>query len=447
MTYSSSGFKPIEFASRANHHHLINDSDIQNLVKKLIIPPAKSLGILKDSAVPFSPVETEITDIFAIDGGYTPSSVKESFPSAELHFFQFGAVHFSLDALKQLETSQHPNPDDMSKLKNIDRIKLVIPTLNTRREDCDNLQESVRLTLHEFFMRERLGESMPLVDTLAWFLFRRYKKTDRQEEDLKYFLSSNPHDEGEGIDLVESDMTSDYTFECPKTGNTIYLTDTFRLHEQIDDISGATGISGYIAGVVEHLIAIHLIRYLIQFQGGLQRSLLIMDRPTGFFGNTSRLMVPMQDLICWLLDKHNIYLVGIEKSGAFVEHARQIKDILPPSSYLVLGNSHIYKYITPPAKDQSRAYAGTSYYGHKIVFKTASGNMYVISMPVKSLQLEPKTKDIPNLLEVLTHIEQLKCDMYENALLPIALANKLVSLAAVPSSKILESFAKSSIGK
>lgn len=292
MAYSSSGFKPIEYASRANHHHLINDPNIKKLLEKLKVPAAADLGSIAQEAYSFTPVETGITDIFAIDGGYTPSSVQDSYPSAGLHFFQFGAVHFSLEALKELESSQHPNPDDMSKLKNIDRIKFAIPTLNTCREDCSSLQESVRLTLYEFFMREKLSENMSLMDSLAWFLFRRYKGADRQPEDIKYYLSSNPYKEGQGLELVESSMAVDYTFICPETGNAIYLTDAFRLHEQIDEVSGATGISGYISGVVEHLIAIHLIRNLIPFQGGLKRALLIMDRPTGFFGNTSRLIVP-----------------------------------------------------------------------------------------------------------------------------------------------------------
>ena len=40
-----------------------------------------------------------------------------------------------------------------------------------------------------------------------------------------------------------------------------------------------------------------------------------------------------------------------------------------------------------------------------------------------------------------TNVEKLRCDMYDNALLPVALVNKLVSLAAHPSSKILQKFA------
>ncbi len=53
--------------------------------------------------------------------------------------------------------------------------------------------------------------------------------------------------------------------------------------------------------------------------------------------------------------------------------------------------------------------------------------------------------DLPNLQIVLTHVEQLHCDMFESALLPVALTNKLVSLLANPSSQILRAFAKSSV--
>jgi hypothetical protein len=36
----------------------------------------------------------------------------------------------------------------------------------------------------------------------------------------------------------------------------------------------------------------------------------------------------------------------------------------------------------------------------------------------------------------------LKCSMYDNALVPVALANRLVSLADMPSSEILSKFAR-----
>jgi len=55
--------------------------------------------------------------------------------------------------------------------------------------------------------------------------------------------------------------------------------------------------------------------------------------------------------------------------------------------------------------------------------------------------------DFKNIDIILNNIEKLKCDMYDDSLVPIALVNKLVSLADHPSSAILEKFARNSIKK
>ena len=45
----------------------------------------------------------------------------------------------------------------------------------------------------------------------------------------------------------------------------------------------------------------------------------------------------------------------------------------------------------------------------------------------------------------MVNIQKLKCDMYDDAIVPIALANKLVSLANHPSQGLMEKFAKEAI--
>lgn len=159
--------------------------------------------------------------------------------------------------------------------------------------------------------------------------------------------------------------------------------------------------------------------------------------------NPSRLPSPA----AWVTvhEHHNLYLAGLEKSGAFVEHAMEIQRVMPLGSILVLSDKYIYRHISPGEEDPKRPYANTSYYGHKVVFRSRAGQMYVVSIPVKGLKKTPKAEDLPNLQAILTHVEQLHCDMYENALLPVALANKLVSLSAHPSSQILKAFAKASV--
>lgn len=446
MSYGSTGRKPAEYASKAAHQYLVNDPGIKEVLATLEMPSATSRESIANTAHTFQPVKTPITDVFAIDGGYSHVDLMSGFPGAMVTFFQFGALHFSLDALSSIEKSRHPNPEDMQRLKNIERIKFVLPTFNTRRKDCASLTDSVRWTLQEFLRNETLGEEASLLDTLAWFIFRKYKAASTPDDGRRYYLSSLPGSgAGHGAELSEADMTADYSFTSTDTRPELLLVDVFRLHEVIVENTGAFGICGYVAGVVEHLILLHIIRSMMRYHDCLNRALLLLDRPTGFFGNTSRLVEPMLDLVNWLFDKENIFMAGLEKSGAFVNHAHLIRDIMRPSSFIILDNDYINKYISPLQENSNRPYASTSYYGHKIIFKTQHNNMYVLSLPVTKLKTAPSTDDIPNLYEILTHIEQLKCDMYENALLPIALANRLVSLSNIPSSKILAKFARSTI--
>lgn len=445
MSYSSKGPKPFERASKSSHHHIINDAVVSEALKGLHLPPKSAGSDLKSQLIQFKPQKTSIAHVVAIDGGYTEVPVRDGYPSATILFFQFGALHFLIEDLKALESTPHVAPEDMQKLKNIERLKLPIASRGARRKDCLNLKDSVRKTLFEFMARERLGEDDSLLDTLAWLIFRRYKAA-RSADDKRWEIGSSPFDVPGAIVINESDMSSDFKFVCTATSNEIYLIDVFRLHERIDEETGASGIAGYIAGVIEHVALLHIIRNLLKKNpGALSEVLFIIDRPTGWFGVTAPMHKLMLEMNAWLFDSHSLFLAGLEKSGAFVEHAAAIQAEMPLGSILLLSDSYIYKYISPGEEDPIRPYAATSYYGHKVIFRSGNGQMYVVSLPVKQLKKTPTIADLPNLMAILTHIEELHCDMFENALLPIALANKLVSLSAHPSSQILKVFAKSTV--
>jgi hypothetical protein len=156
----------------------------------------------------------------------------------------------------------------------------------------------------------------------------------------------------------------------------------------------------------------------------------------------------MRDLTNFLLENHNLYMVGLEKSGTFVEHADEISDRLKPGEILLLDNDYIYRYIIPGKADPQKPYARTSYYGGKLIYKSRDDRVYVVTIPVKDekVVLNPNRSDFPNIDVILLNVENLKCDMYDSALIPVALVNKLVSLANHPSSVILEKFAKVRIG-
>jgi hypothetical protein len=195
------------------------------------------------------------------------------------------------------------------------------------------------------------------------------------------------------------------------------------------------------------LALVHLIRLILnQKPALLGQFLFIKDGPLAFFGQTANLHRPMRELVKYLLEYHALYLAGLEKSGAFVEHADEIKDKLEYGSVLIADNEYIYSYILPGKADPTNPYGRTTYYSNKLVFKTSEGQVYVVSVPTPEVLTAPREADLPNLSAILTNLEKLRCDMYDNALVPVALANKLVSLANHPSSRILQKFAVETIG-
>lgn len=444
MSYSSrSGKRPNEYASKSSHSNIIWDDSVSKFLENCCLPSRSNDVDLNDENL-MSNVNYDLKNpvqiFIAIDGGYTEIAVRKDFPSCTLNFFQFGALIFERKDLENLSDKPFIDPEDIECLKKIERLKFVLPTKNLSYKG-KSLTDSVRNTIYEFFC----GDDEDFIETLKWFLFREYDINNRINS---YNLSTcpNPNCDNKGVELNKQTMLKDYTFRCSECGETIYLTDVFRLHEVIDDEFGAGGILAYVTNILEHIQLIHCIRIIINKlkPALLKQTLFIKDGPLAFFSITANMHKPMRDLCNFLLEHHDLKLVGVEKSGAFVEHAEQIKDKMKTGTILLLNNDYIYRYIIPGKADPENPYARTSYYGGKLIFKSRDDRLYVITVPVadESVVLNPKKENFKNIDLILQNLEYLRCDMYDNSLVPVALANKLISLSAVPSSKILEKFAK-----
>jgi len=445
MGTTSRSHKPNEWAAKVNHTQIINDPFIKKFIEGCDFPKKTSDIEIDDESIFHSldeNIHNPIKHILAVDGGYTTVEVKKNFPSAQIAFFQFGAVSFSIDDLDSLSEKPFIFPEDMNKLHNLDRFKLAIPIKNVISGRQISLTDSIRKAIYDFFMRKR--ESSCFMETLYWLVFEEYTHNPINS----YELGSNPYPDSElnTIELVRSNMKPDYTFDT--NAGKIFLTDIFRLHEAIDEEFGAGGILGYITRLIEQLVLVHFIRTIIRLRASLLNEFLfITDGPLSFSGQTANMNKPMRKLCNYLLDKENLFLVGLEKSGAFVDHAQEIcilreeKRILQKSNYILLDNKYIYKYITQG--DPSKPYARSSYYGGKVIFHSNDGQIFVLTVPVphEKVVMNPQEKDYKNLKGIMVNIQKLRCDMYDDSIIPIALANKLVSLANHPSKVLLEKFA------
>lgn len=435
------GRKPAEYASKAAHAHIIKDPSVESFLHECHMPAtAEDVDIVKHEVCEYSEVANNpIKHVIAIDGGYSEVFVKKDFPSSTVTFFQFGALYFDISDLEKISAAPFIDPEDIAKIKKIQRLKLTIPTKNVMLRDETSLIHSVRKTIFNFFKKE--PDDNKLIETLRWFIFAEYEHAQPD-----WNLASCPSCGKSNIGLKYSDFTKDYLCECPNCKEKIYLTDVFRLHEAIDNEQGAGGILGYVVTLIEQIILVHIIKIILRVKPSLLNEILfIKDGPLAFFGQTARMHEPMRNLVNYLFKNHSLYLAGLEKSGSFVEHADEIARLLKPNTVLLLDNGYIYKYIIPGKADASNAYGRTTYYGNKLIFKTDDGRIYVATLPTKKELLFPKKHDFQNLDVILTNLKKLKCDMYDSALIPVALVNRLVSLSNHPSSVILERFAKASM--
>src|SRR6185503_20447087 len=126
MAYTSKkGKRPQEWASKSAHTHVIKDAAVQAFLGLCDVPKkAVDVNLEDDRAVDFRvPVINPIHHVIAVDGGFTEVPVQIEFPSATICFFQFGALIFSIEDLEELEEQAFIDPDDMAKLKRIQRLK------------------------------------------------------------------------------------------------------------------------------------------------------------------------------------------------------------------------------------------------------------------------------------------------------------------------------------
>jgi hypothetical protein len=446
--YANNGF---ERGSRISHSFIINDEEVKQYLTNCDIPIEAKDVDLNDALIHdiVYPETNTIEFIVAVDGESTTIPVKKSFPSSLITFFQFGSLLIKVSDLDEMEKKPFVSPSDINKLKKIEREKFVLPTKNVALKKGVDFRTTVREAIHDFFKKKHSGTTS-LLETLYWFIFEQYNPSSTKSN---YKLSQCPHCGTKDIYLEKDKISlAHYSWNCThdKCNKEILITDIFRLFEKVDNDAGATGIITYLESIAESFFMIHTIKSLLEIQYGLvDRFLFVKDGPLSFGGETANMHKPMQALLTYLNKSNKISLVGVETSGAFVDHARQIKDILNPGQVFLLNNEHIYTYIQV-GNHKEQQYGSTSYYSGKFIYKSLDERVYVLTLPVENhitYYNQPELKDLKSIQEILMNIDKLRCDIYENALIPVAVANKLISLTNHPSSNILERFAKKSMGR
>jgi len=440
-----------ERLNKTAHSFIINDDKVKEYLENCRIPANVEDVTLDRSLLHKVDYNNDknIDFVITVDGTIDTIPVRKKFPSSLISFFQFGTLLIKRSDLEMMKQKPFVSPTDIKKLKEIEREKLVLPIQNISLKTEEDLKTAARNAIHQFFFEEHTSDDT-LISTLYWFIFEEYSNAPKQS----YNLSKCPNCGTKDIFLNKSSMNkSTYSWGDACTDSNcvdeILLTDVFRLFEKIDNETGASGIISYLRNLIESFLMVHNIRAILSLKRGfINRFLFVKNGPLSFGGETANMHKPMKNFINYLRKEYSINIVGVEKEGAFVDHAKEIKSLIDSGQLFLLNNKHIYSYILNGNPKTSK-YASTSYYSGKMIYRSPDDKLYVLTMPVKNHNLyydRPEISDLPNISEILEVIDFLKCDIYENSLIPLAIVNKLISLSNLRSSKILEKFAKQNIG-
>ena len=388
--------------------------------------------------------------VLAIDGSHLEGHPEKGFPGAEYGYVTIAAVLIDLKLISQLEKEDIIDPKLFRKTETPATQESCFPGCNITLDNDKDAKASLRKAIFEDFQSSKsLKEAETILETYEHLL---KMKIDHFPEAKK------PDCPIEGFE--ENDMEYGYgEYVCPYSGEPLYSTDALRLHELMNP-SGTNGeLFGQIMLTLEKLWFINLLRYFEQknLLSTLRRIAFIIDGPLAVF-STSSWLTKVIETELWRINEvqkpingQDMMIIGIEKSGVFFNHFRDIDtskegipDVFPNQSALLLTDEYIKKNII--FSESTKPYGQDTYFGRKFFYKAASGQRIV---PVitwynkyqKSI-LTAEPEQFSRLTDVMTLLDIIVSNRYPNSLSPLISAHAEAAIPLNIGTRLFEDIAR-----
>jgi hypothetical protein len=230
----------------------------------------------------------------------------------------------------------------------------------------------------------------------------------------------------------------------------LYATDILRGYEEFTDEGENLLTLTRAMNMAERLL---LISYIDGFYReeprNLSQGIFITDGPLAVYGPAAPMKSQFLEYwrqLCLALEERDIappLLVGIEKSGRFVDHAHRIQGHIPNGHVMMLDTPYVNQYVTN--QDLEHYYGKDEFYGRRFIYKTSTGEVLVVTVPrvpggrpYEKPQRDnngdfirgasEKYESYPTLRVTLETLDLMQTRLYPNAVIPVALAHSASSL-------------------
>lgn len=372
--------------------------------------------------------------IIGIDGSTVTKRVQNGFPKAEAALFNAAAILIDIAELSKFGGDYMPRPQQLRDLETVETMGAVLPGPNV--VGINPGEETPKK-----FFRSTIRQEL------------NFRLDPQHESLLETFLALTPEDDKKlncPIEDCDKDIfrpRSNTICACDQA-EPLYPTDSLRTHERFYDNNSSEQAFTAFRMATEHLLLVNILRYFHQNKPlrWFDEVAFIMDGPLAIFGMPAWLKEHIQTDVARI---HNdlvskghagLLLIGIEKSGEFLDHLEELdwdssegpRQRLPNGTTFAPTTKHVFRHIRPNP-DSDKAYGEAVNYGRKLLYKNTAGQHAVVMTPiVNEAGREPNGTDLiafPRLGEALNIVDDLYTHLYRDGFIPLVRAN---AHAAIP---------------
>ncbi|EJS9606138.1 hypothetical protein [Vibrio alginolyticus] len=446
-------------AGKGGHSDIIRNPDVEKFLDDCDTITTPSEEEAKKIVADFMKLELGNewmpTHVVASDASPYSEPINGLFPSTQIGYIKNSLVIIDVenyDGLKPVD-SRYVDPFRVAELhRNGDPISFTLPGSNIRYKGANTVQDGFRRAVFEQLSDIRTSftndKTYNVVGTLLAI------------DDNEVELSKCPSCQAKNSFIFRR---KELELTCPKCNEVVYITDSLRIHEQISEHGENGSAMTRFMNVVEHLIIASFIRMMGKHNPELlSRMAFVIDGPLAIFGQPAkthaRLMKLYSKVENVMLSKglEPPIIIGIQKTGSAVEHATALSTYMENNTFRIIDDEYRHKYIAARS-EQSENFGHETYYGQDFIYKTNSGKVFVFGIPYpfenkmagesegsssskkkfaeKKIEVERYYKKLGKAMKVISHFE---LELYENAIVPIALAHRHASISLIPGGKVLD---------
>jgi hypothetical protein len=215
---------------------------------------------------------------------------------------------------------------------------------------------------------------------------------------------------------------------------------------------------------IEHLLMAALIQQVFSADPrALSKMAFVMDGPLAIFGQPAKLHARIMALLHSVnkrlaeLGLEPLLVLGLQKTGEVMDHANLLSRFLPKGVLRVLDDAYRYQYIKG-SDSPADNFGFETYYGQDFLFKTEKGRIFNFAVPYPFADKSGDQKafaiakaDTTNYGSLISRacefIRHFEFDLYESAIVPVALAHRHASISIVPGGKVLDIITKTGLQK